>query len=465
MQTQYAVCHLERAKGNDSGMSEHIERRKPDGTRYIPENADEKRTHLNRELIKFPDGVERRHQAIKYRIENAGLHRKVGKNQTQAIRVMLTGSPEQMKELQDTGRLNEWIEANLDWLRETFGIDNVVSCVLHMDEKTPHLHATVVPITTDPRKRRACEGEKKNKIHNGPRLSADDVMAREKLREYQDSYAKAMKPFGLERGMVGSDAVHKKKQAYNRQLTKELQSNVENISKLLAGKNEELKEAIKRLDELKEKESGVKNKVLSVFGKGEIPELKKQIKELTELIQSLKREREKHKKKIEELTAESLRQRNAYQAEIAKLQKEREKHLATIKEQNRVNQKLHRLAYPERYKLTSGAELKSFRIPNILDPYACFTTLFHGRLFDNMTYMGDDLLKQYENGDLTEEEVVNQLFSPWEQIDKSQHPLLAQMLQTAAGGVATPHVGTGSGGSYDQSSWDGRERDPSRRKR
>ena len=182
MNTQYAVCHLERAKGNDSGMSEHIERRKPDGKKYIPENADEKRTHLNLELIKFPDGIERRHQAIKYRIENAGLKRKVGKNQTQAIRVMLSGSPVQMKELQKTGKLDEWIEANLDWLRETFGSDNVVSCVLHMDEKIPHLHATVVPIVNEPRKRRVREGEKKNRTHNGPRLSADDVMSREKLR-------------------------------------------------------------------------------------------------------------------------------------------------------------------------------------------------------------------------------------------------------------------------------------------
>ena len=274
-----------------------------------------------------------------------------------------------------------------------------------------------------------------------------------------------MKKFGLERGMVGSDAFHKRKQDYNRQLTKELQADVEKVTAELTEKKNELKATAQQVKDLQEKSSGVKNKVLSVFGKGEIPELKKRIEELKNEISTLKQERDRLKKKIEELTAESIRQRNAYQAEIAKLQKEREKFLAKIKEQNRVNQKLHRLTYPERYKLSSGAELKSFRIPNILDPYACITTLFHGRLFDNMTYMGDNLLKQYEDGELTEEEVVNKLFSPWEQIDKSQYPLLAQMLQAASGGVATPQVGTGSGGSYDQSSWDGHEHDPSRRKR
>ncbi len=44
----YAVLHLEKAKGADSGMSAHIERT------MQPKNADPTRTHLNRELIQFP---------------------------------------------------------------------------------------------------------------------------------------------------------------------------------------------------------------------------------------------------------------------------------------------------------------------------------------------------------------------------------------------------------------------------
>ena len=48
---QYAVCHLQRGSGNDSGMSCHIERKTADGKVYIPDNADKTRTHLNRELI------------------------------------------------------------------------------------------------------------------------------------------------------------------------------------------------------------------------------------------------------------------------------------------------------------------------------------------------------------------------------------------------------------------------------
>lgn len=89
-----------------------------------------------------------------------------------------------------------------------FGKENVVSCVLHMDEKTPYLHATIVPIVTSERQRREREGKRKHNTKSGPRLSADDVLKRARLREYQDTYTVAMKPFGLKRGIVGSTTKH-----------------------------------------------------------------------------------------------------------------------------------------------------------------------------------------------------------------------------------------------------------------
>ena len=45
---QYAICHLQRGSGSDSGMSCHIERKDAKGKTYVPDNADAKRTHLNR---------------------------------------------------------------------------------------------------------------------------------------------------------------------------------------------------------------------------------------------------------------------------------------------------------------------------------------------------------------------------------------------------------------------------------
>src|SRR5699024_6708745 len=96
----YAVLHLEKAKGTDSRMSAHIERT------VHPKNADRTRTHLNRELVQFPEGVRNRTQAIAHRIETAGIRRKVGTNQVKAIRVLLTGSNKDMKQMEADGQLD-----------------------------------------------------------------------------------------------------------------------------------------------------------------------------------------------------------------------------------------------------------------------------------------------------------------------------------------------------------------------
>ncbi len=56
----YAVLHIEKTSGTDVAMSAHIERT------IKPKNADENRTHLNRELIRFPNGVNNRIQAIQH---------------------------------------------------------------------------------------------------------------------------------------------------------------------------------------------------------------------------------------------------------------------------------------------------------------------------------------------------------------------------------------------------------------
>ena len=93
-------------------------------------------------------------------------------------------------------------------------------------------------------------------------------------------------------------------------------------------------------------------------------------------------------------------------------------------------------------------------------------------LWKNFYCHSSDSTKKLEDlaGDSLRQRIAYQaeiakLFLSLEQIDQSQHPLLAQLLQTASGGIPTPNVGTGSGGSTSQSSWDGPEHDPSRRKR
>ncbi len=97
--------------------------------------------------------------------------------------------------------------------------------------------------------------------------------------------------------------------------------------------------------------------------------------------------------------------------------------------------------------LSSDAELVSGWIPNHTYPSLSITTLFHGNEFNNTTNLPQNLLDKYYSRAITLHELVNELFEPWEQINESQHSLLAVALQTAAGGIPTPHVGTDAGGS------------------
>ena len=222
----YAVLHLEKAKGSDSSMSAHIERT------IQPKNADPTRTHLNRELIQFPDGVRNRTEAIQHRLNTAGLKRKIGKNQVQAIRIVLTGTHADMEQIEQTNRLDEWCKDNIDWLLKTYGADNVVSAALHMDEETPHIHATIVPIVQTERKKQKKEQTVKKRYRTkalAPRLCADEVMSRANLIRYQDTYAEQMAAYGLQRGIKGSEAQHISTHEYYRSLIaqgEDLQANI-----------------------------------------------------------------------------------------------------------------------------------------------------------------------------------------------------------------------------------------------
>lgn len=143
----FVVLHIQKPKGNDARTTAHIERT------VNPANADPERTHLNKEFIDFPDKVENRTQAIQHRIENAGITHKIRENQVRALQVMLSGTPEDMQRIQNEGRIDDWCRDNIKWLNDTFGKENVVSAVLHLDEKTPHIHATVVPIVSGERRK------------------------------------------------------------------------------------------------------------------------------------------------------------------------------------------------------------------------------------------------------------------------------------------------------------------------
>lgn len=104
----YFTLDFKKAKGaSDARMSDHIERK------VIASNVDPTRMHLNRELIKLPEGVEERDEAINHRIKSAGIKRKITPDQVRAIRVMLSGTHEDMMNIQQSGHIGEWCNDSL----------------------------------------------------------------------------------------------------------------------------------------------------------------------------------------------------------------------------------------------------------------------------------------------------------------------------------------------------------------
>lgn len=112
--------------------------------------------------------------------------KKPRKNAVLGIVTLQTFSPEMSKNID----IDQWKKDNLKFLEDTFGKDNVVSAILHLDKKTPHIIALILPI------------DQKNK------LNCREVTSRKNLIKYQDEYAECMEKHALNRGERGSKIKH-----------------------------------------------------------------------------------------------------------------------------------------------------------------------------------------------------------------------------------------------------------------
>ncbi len=154
-------------------------------------NADPDRKHLNQEYLNR--GEKNIWELATDRIEQAGI-KTVRKDAVRGMEFLITASPgafprDESGVIKGDYRNSTWVADNLKFLSQRYGA-NLVAFTLHQDEKTPHIHAIVVPITAD------------------NRLSAKDLFNPKTLKTLQTDYAQAMQSHGLERGVEGSRARH-----------------------------------------------------------------------------------------------------------------------------------------------------------------------------------------------------------------------------------------------------------------
>lgn len=136
------------------------------------------------------------------------------------------------------------------------------------------------------------------------------------------------------------------------------------------------------------------------------------------------------------------------------------------RQKNRIDE-LDRKVNPQRYQLSSRAELIGHRFFGN-NPYTVtlkIWTKVKEIEHTAVTYLSDSdkRLHAFSNGELTEHEFVNACFSATVQISEIQANLLGAAIELATGGAAQPHVGTGGGGSTSELPW--RDKDKNFNKR
>ncbi|RYX79605.1 hypothetical protein EON70_01045 [bacterium] len=147
----FAVLHIEKVTTGANSLGAHIDR--SPGHTYTYKNADPARLQENNHLTCGGFNKMKLGEAIDLRIKTAYTGKKaIRKDAVKGMSMVLTGSHEEMKKIFSDGKTkNAWLNANIKFIKEEFGEDNVVRFTLHMDEKTPHIHAVVVPLTKDGR--------------------------------------------------------------------------------------------------------------------------------------------------------------------------------------------------------------------------------------------------------------------------------------------------------------------------
>jgi len=175
---QYAILRFAKYKGPEIGQIEaHNERTKE---KYASNpDIDTSRSHLNFHLVT----PERKYRAEAERqIAAAGCRTR--KDSVRVVEALVTASPEFFKG-RKRAEVRAYFEEALRFIEKYQSKETIISAVVHLDEKTPHMHLSFVPLTKD------------------GRLSAKDIVGnKKKLTWWQDQFWKHMvrKWPDLERG-------------------------------------------------------------------------------------------------------------------------------------------------------------------------------------------------------------------------------------------------------------------------
>lgn len=163
---------------------------------------------------------------------------------------MIFTSDEDFFQSMSKEEIKEWAQESLKFVTDNIGIkkENIIHAIVHMDEKTPHMHVVCVPLTYDYDKRAKEERWSINQTKF--------IGNRSKLSKLQDKYNEVMnqKGYALERGDKGTLKSHKETIDYKKE---QLQKEAESLSK----SEEHIKGIIGRLNDIEVKQKAFSDKL------------------------------------------------------------------------------------------------------------------------------------------------------------------------------------------------------------
>lgn len=298
----YAILRFQKAQaGGIAGRDRHNERKKEE-YRSNP-NIDRSKSEQNYHLIEPADKYK---QCCTERIQAVGARTR--SNSVIMVEALITTSPEIMEKL-NSEQQRQFFERAAAFLYERIGKENVISAVVHMDEKTPHMHFCFVPITKD------------------GRLSAKEVLGNKAaMCKWQDDFYDRMHAFypELERGIPSSITGRKHIPPYLFRSAENVSKSYDAVSKALqnvnifnAGKKRD--EALKEIGRYLPDYYKLVEQTKSI--EGYVTELEAKIKE-----QEQKIENTNDFASAQYARVRALNERLAvHEAEIKKLQRERDK--------------------------------------------------------------------------------------------------------------------------------------------
>ena len=169
-------------KGAMGHLTKHYERAKGEDGQYIKfgnQDIDTSRTHLNYNLA--PD-----HNQLDY------IHKRLDEvycMKRKDVNVMCSWIVTAPQDL-DPRQEKAFFQESYNFLEEKYGQKNVISSYVHMDEKTPHMHFSFIPVVAD------------RKHRQGEKVSAKECVTKTDLQQFHEQLQHHLTEKGISCSMI-----------------------------------------------------------------------------------------------------------------------------------------------------------------------------------------------------------------------------------------------------------------------